>query len=268
MAADLTADPTALFLDSKTPNTARIFDYMLGGRANYEADRAAAEQMLQFVPSLRKWVRLRRACAQESAQLLYEEGFRQYLDVAAGIPTQGHIHALLPDATVIYCDINPVAINHGTAMIAGLPQARYVYGNAADIEPLLSDPAVQELINPSQKIAIGLNALFLFLRDEQMLSLAHRLYQWASSQSKIFLTLQTRGAAEITPAFEQFLDICRQAKMPIWLPTLDESLAWLHPWRPSLLEPAASFLGLPADFVTDADHEGVGIEFYAAIFEK
>jgi hypothetical protein len=56
--------------------------------------------------------------------------------------------------------------------------------------------------------------------------------------------------------------------MPIWLPTLDECLAWLQPWQPALLEPAAAFLGLPADFVTDADHEGIGVQFYAAILEK
>jgi hypothetical protein len=261
-------DASALFLDSKTPNTARIFDYMLGGRANFEADRIAAEQILQLVPSLSKWVRLRHACAQETAQVLYEEGFKQFLDVASGIPAQDHIHALLPDATVVYSDINPVAVNYGAHIVTGLPKVRYVHANALEIDTLLTAPTVRALINPSLKVAIGLNSLFLFLNEEQIRTLAQRLHRWASTRSKVFLTVQVRGTPEMTPEFERFLGICRQAKMPIWLPTLNEILAWMEPWHPSLMEPVATFLGLPADFMTDADHEGIGMEFYAATFEK
>jgi hypothetical protein len=262
------SDHSTPFLDSKMPNTARIFDYLLGGTANFEADRAAAENMLQFVPSLRKWVRLRKASAQESAQLLYEEGFRQFLDLASGIPTPDHIHALLPAVNVVYSDINPVAVNYGTTQVADFPRARYIFGNAQDIETILHAPAVHELLNPSQKVAIGLNALLIFLREAQVRSLAQKLYQWAPSQSKIFVTLQTRRTAEITPDFHRFLDLCTQARMPIWLPTLEECLTWLQPWQAAHVEPAANFLGLPADFVTDADHEGIGIQFYSAFFEK
>jgi hypothetical protein len=261
-------DSSDLFLDPKMPNTARIFNYMLGGRANFEADRAAAEQILQLVPSLSKWVRLRHACALETAQVLYEEGFKQFLDIASGIPTRDHIHVLLPDAIIVYSDINPVALSYGTNVVAGLANVRYVHANAVEIDTLLTAPAVREVINPSLKVAIGLNSLFLFLKEEQIRSVAQRLHQWASSRSKVFLTVQVRSTPEISPEFEHFLEICRQAKMPIWLPTLDEILTWMEPWRPILMEPVANFLGLPADFVTDADHEGIGMEFYAAIFEK
>ncbi len=71
---------SSVFLDTSVPNLARIFDYLAGGITNFEADRQAAAQMLQIIPSLGKWVRLRRAFVQEAASQLHQAGFRQFLD--------------------------------------------------------------------------------------------------------------------------------------------------------------------------------------------
>ena len=77
--ADQTNSPdqpnTSAFLDTSLPNLSRIFDYLMGGTANFEVDRQAAHEMLKRLPSLRKWIRLRRAVIQEAAHHLHREGF-------------------------------------------------------------------------------------------------------------------------------------------------------------------------------------------------
>jgi hypothetical protein len=68
--------------------------------------------------------------------------------------------------------------------------------------------------------------------------------------------------------YYQFLDLCRQANLPIRLTTLEESVERLEPWHPSLVEPITQFLGLPMDFITEADRSGISMAFYAAFLLK
>lgn len=263
-----TTPNTSVFLDTSLPNTARIFDYLAGGNANFQADRQAAEAMLKLLPSLRKWVRLRRAFIQEAAYRLYEEGFRQFLDLGSGMPADDQIHAFAPEARVLYSDINPVAVSYGNSLFGDLDHVDYIRGNATEIEELVNSNAVKKLIYPNEKVAIGLNGLVLFLTPEENKKLAQYLYNWASDDSKLFLVFQTHGAIQNMAAYETFLEIASSAFLPIRLYTLEENLDMMHPWKPSLLEPITTFLGLPEDFIKKEDREGIEMAFYAVILEK
>jgi hypothetical protein len=75
-------------MDTNVPNAGRVYDYVLGGHHNFEADRQAAEYMISLVPSTRKWVRMLRMFLQEAARQLGQEGFDQFLDFASGLPTE------------------------------------------------------------------------------------------------------------------------------------------------------------------------------------
>ncbi|NKQ34180.1 MAG: hypothetical protein HF973_01040 [Chloroflexi bacterium] len=161
------APNTAAFLDTTIPNTARIFDYLAGGMSNFEVDRQAGEEMLKIIPSLRKWVRLRRAFIQEAAQRLTSDGYTQFLDLASGMPTEDHIHAFAPDARVVYSDINPVAVSYGDSLFADLVNVAYIRGNANELDQLLTAREVRRLIDREKRVAIGLNALFLFLSESE-----------------------------------------------------------------------------------------------------
>lgn len=242
-------DSGALFFDTSRPNSARIFDYLVGGTANFEVDRAAAEQLVQIWPTLPKVTRLRRAFVQEAAQVLYEQGFRQFLDLASGLPTSDHIHTVLPEARVIYSDINPVAISYGESYLADLENVSYIYGNAVQIEQILNHETVRRFFNLREKVAIGLNALTIFLPQPVLQELAQKLYDWAPVGSIIFVAFQSRTTEEITDAYLRVINILAHTGMPIWLYTTQEILEMFASWEVALFEPLVQFLGLPDDFV-------------------
>jgi hypothetical protein len=268
MTGSLSVPDTSIFLDTSIPNMSRIFDYLVGGTANFEVDRQAAAEMLKIMPSLRKWVRLRRAFIQEAAHLLHQEGFKQFLDLGSGMPSENHIHAFVPDARIIYSDLNPVAVSYGNSLFADLSHVDYIRGNAHDPAELLMSPEVNQLINRDEKVAIGLNALVLFLSEDEIRRLAQKLYEWAPSGSKLFLVIQTRGNGTLPDTYQEFLDLCRAAYMPIKLYTFEQNVDMLHPWHPGFVESLTSFLTLPDDFLDDVDKEGIDMAFYAAFMLK
>ncbi len=260
---------TSAFLDTSLPNMARIFDYLVGGTANFEVDRQAANEMLKLMPSLRKWVRLRRAFIQEAAQLLRQEGFTQFLDIASGMPSDDHLHTVVPDRRIVYSDINPVAVSYGRSLFSHHEEIAYIRGSALEPESILMAPEVLKLIHLEEPVAIGLNGIQLFITPEQTRHLATTLYEWAPNGSKLFLVFQTHGEEMEKPeGYFQFLDLCHRANLPIHLNTLEESVEILKPWHPSLVEPITQFLGLPADFITKDDRSGIDMAFYAAFFLK
>ena len=261
-------DVKSLFFDTTVPNSARIFDYFMGGTANYEVDRAAAKQLAEIWPSLPKITRLRRAFIQEAAQVLYEQGFRQFLDLASGLPTNDHIHTVLPEARVIYSDVNPVAISYGESYLAQLENVAYIYGNAAEMDNILNHETIKHLFNPGEKVAIGINALTIFLPQPVIQTMAQKLYDWAPPGSAIFVGFQSRRTANITPEYLQVINIFSQAGMPIWLYTTDEILTMLSPWSLNHFSPLVQFLGLPDDFLTPAEMSVPEMEINAAFLAK
>jgi len=258
----------SLFLDTTVPNMVRIFDYLSGGSTHFEADRYAAERMLELIPSLRKWVRLRRAFIQEAALALYEEGFRQFLDLGSGIPAEDHIHASISDACIIYSDINPVAVAYGSSLFEDLENVSYIFGDARHVDDILFSPIVRQLIDHSQKVAIGLNALTLFLSENETAELANALFDWAPAGSKIFVVFQTSAGADAEDRYQRFVTMTAAAGLPLQIRSLQRNREMLRPWRCSLLEPITSFLGLPEDLISSADREGIAMAFYAAFLSK
>jgi hypothetical protein len=259
---------TSAFLDTSLPNVARIFDHLVGGTANFEVDRQAAKEMLSMMPSLRKWVRLRRAFIQEAAQLLLQEGFVQFLDIASGMPSEDHLHTIVSDRRIVYSDINPVAVSYGRSLFGHQENIAYIRGNALEPQSILMAPEVLKLIHLDKPVAIGLNGIQLFITPEQTRHLAQALYEWAPDGSKLFLVFQTHGEMDDPKGYYEFLELCRRANLPIRLNTLEESVEILKPWHPSLVEPITQFLGLPADFITEEDRSGIDMAFYAAFFLK
>ena len=254
------------FLDTSKPNMARIFNYLLGGSAHFEVDRQAASQLLSVLPSLDKWVRLRHAFALEAAYVLHEQGFRQFLDLGSGMPTDDHMHTFLEESRIIYSDINPIAVSYGNSLFADLENVAYIHGNASKIEGILHASPVNKLIDMQKKIAIGLNSVSIFLSETDNQTLSQKLYDWAPDESNIFVVFQTLEKA--TPQYEQFLAVTRKAGLPLQLYTLQQSIDMLTPWHLRQLTPISEFLGLPHDFVSESDRASFGFAFHAAFLDK
>jgi len=257
-------------LDPKVPNAARVYDYTLGGTHNFEADRQAAEYMFSLVPSTRKWVRMLRGCLQAAARRLSAEGFKHYVDFASGLPAGDHIHAVLPDARVVYSDKNPLTIAHGRALLGNNPNTIYLESDIRNAAELLRRPDVEQFLGGNRRVVFGANGITVFLSAEENARFFRDLYDWAEPGSKLFTSFETKSPEKTTPRWEQFVGMFRQMGEPFNLYSLDEYLAMCGPWVPDRhgVVPLREFLGLPAGHISEEDREGVDIEFDAAILEK
>src|SRR6266545_4840409 len=110
-------------IDTSTPNPARIYDALLGGKDNFPADRDAAHAILNVAPQARRGARENRAFLQRAVRYLAADaGIRLFLDIGTGLPTQGNVHqiaqAVSPDVRVAYVDNDPVVHVHANALLA------------------------------------------------------------------------------------------------------------------------------------------------------
>ena len=254
----------------QAPNAARIYNYTLGGTHWLPVDQAAAEFMFSLVPSTPRWVRMLRDFLQEAARRLHAEGFTHFVDFASGLPTAEHVHATVPGAKVVYSDLDPYTVAEGRKMVAGLPNVLYLRHDVRDPLSLLRSPEVTEFLGGERRVALGLNGITVFLSPDEIRRVFHDLYEWAAPGSRLYITYETKEPGRMTPALEQAIDVFRQAGSPFWMYSLEESIELSAPWKlpEGGLQPIADFLGLPPGHVTEADQEGVGLQYYAAILEK
>jgi SAM-dependent methyltransferase len=157
------------------PNAARIYDYLLGGSASYDADRQAAKMLLRAVPEARRAARDNRAFLGRAVRYLAgTEDISQFLDIGAGLPTTSPAHQLArqvrPDARVVYADHDPVVIAYARALLAGGPPGQPPPGAAVladlrDPEKLLDAPEVRDVIDFSRPAAVLLIAVLHFIPD-------------------------------------------------------------------------------------------------------
>jgi hypothetical protein len=161
----------ALGFDTSVAHPARMYDYFLGGKDNFPADKAAAEQLLAVVPETRVGARENRAFLQRAVRFLAAEaGIRQFLDIGTGLPTQGNVHEVAqevaPEARVVYVDNDPIVHVHATALLGG-PGTASVLADLRAPEEVLNHPETQRLIDLDQPLGLLLVAVLHFVRDEE-----------------------------------------------------------------------------------------------------
>ena len=158
-------------LDVTVPNVARIYDYILGGKDNFDADRAAAAQILAVIPGGSGPARMNRAFLGRVVHFLAaERGIRQFLDIGSGLPTASNVHEIAqaadPDARVVYVDSDPVVVLHAQAILEDRAKGvAAVRGDLRDPDGIIASPAVRELIDFSQPVAVLLFAVLHFVQD-------------------------------------------------------------------------------------------------------
>jgi len=158
-------------INTSVPNPARVYDYLLGGKDNFPADREVAEQLLAIAPVAHDVVEDNRAFLRRAVRVLTREaGIRQFIDLGSGLPTQGNVHeivqAIAPDARVVYVDNDAMVVTHGRALLAG-DNTVALQADLREPEVILGHPEVRELIDFDQPIALLLMAILHFIPDEQ-----------------------------------------------------------------------------------------------------
>ena len=165
-----TGPESVTHFDVSRPNVARVYDVLLGGKDNFAADREAAGQLLEAVPDAAVAARENRAFLSRAVRFLCQEaGIRQFLDLGAGLPAAGAVHEMtegaVPPAQVVYADNDPMVLRHAEALISGQMWAEAVHADLRQPRLLLTQPAVQRLINLAEPVAVLLVAVLHFLDE-------------------------------------------------------------------------------------------------------
>jgi S-adenosyl methyltransferase len=162
------ADPRWAF-DTTIPNAARMYDYWLGGKDNFAADREAAERSAQAVPQLPWLARENRKFLGRAVRFCAGEGITQFLDIGTGLPTNNSVHEVAEQVTaephVVYADHDPVVISHAQALL-GTARTAAVLGDLTRPEEILAAPEVRRLIDFGRPVAVLLVAVLHFVPDE------------------------------------------------------------------------------------------------------
>jgi hypothetical protein len=156
--------------DTNAANQARVYDYLLGGKDNYEADRAAAEAVLKIAPETVFTARANRAFLGRAVRYLVNQaGMRQFLDIGTGIPTAGNTHQvaqeIAPQTRVVYVDYDPIVLAHARALLdsheAGATE--YIEADLRDTGTILSQ--ARQLLDFSKPVAITMVSILHAIPD-------------------------------------------------------------------------------------------------------
>jgi hypothetical protein len=160
-------------VDTTRPHPARMYDYYLGGKNHFAADREAAERALLGMPSGRITARENRKFLGRAVRYLAAEaGIRQFLDLGSGLPTADNVHEvaqrITPDAHVVYVDKDPMVLAHARALLCSTQEGRTAYIDADVRDPgaILDNPATRSVLDFSEPIALMMVALLHFLDDD------------------------------------------------------------------------------------------------------
>ena len=143
-------------LDTSAPNMARVYNYWLGGKDHFAADRAEAERLVALYPPLPALARENRAFLIEAAGWAARQGIGQFIDLGAGLPASPSVHqaarAVLPAARVAYVDIDPVVLSHAVALLATDDGVAAVDADLRDPAAVLGHQDLRAVINPGRPV--------------------------------------------------------------------------------------------------------------------
>ncbi|MGP7998966.1 MAG: SAM-dependent methyltransferase [Streptosporangiaceae bacterium] len=154
-------------VDTQRANTARVYDYLLGGSHNFLADQDAGRAITAVDPAARVFARANRAFLGRAVRFLAANGITQFLDIGSGIPAERNVHEVArqaaPGARVAYVDVDPVAVAHSRAIVAGQPDTAVLEADLRDPEKILASPEVTRVIDFSQPAGLLLVAVLHFI---------------------------------------------------------------------------------------------------------
>jgi hypothetical protein len=230
------------------PSAARIYDYLLGGKDNYPADRAVAESMIAKLPNVKLAVRWNRAFLRRVVRYVVSEaGIRQIIDIGAGLPTVGNTHEIAlqasPAAKVVYVDHDPVVLAHSRNMLQGVPNSAIIKQDLLAPDEILADPVLRELIDFGEPTAFLFLSILHFISDgDDPAGLIARLLDPFPAGSHVAISHATPDAVpEVNDVAKVFDEATERAhvrsraaimKLVTGMEIIEPGPAWPPEWRP------------------------------------
>ena len=206
-----TAPTAPSALDTGVPHIARVYDYWLGGKDNFAADREAAKQVITAYPGILRDVRAQRAFLANAVRYLAgEAGIRQFLDIGTGIPTANNTHEVAqwvePGCRVVYVDNDPMVLAHARALLVGTTApTSYIDSDLRDTGRVLAEAA--SLLDFRKPVAIMLISVLHLIPDEDdPHAIVTRLLEAVPSGSWLALSHPARDihTGEVSEAADRF----------------------------------------------------------------
>ncbi|WP_322768718.1 SAM-dependent methyltransferase [Frankia sp. Cr1] len=245
-------DQTPVGIDVSVPHPARLYDYYLGGKDNFPADRAAAERVLDAAPEARLMARENRRFLVRAARFLAAEcGVRQFLDIGTGIPTSPNLHEIVQDVApasrIVYTDNDRLVLAYARALLTSTPDGvtAYLDADLRHVDRILSAPEVTETLDFTRPVGLFLVAILHFITDEENPgTIVKSLLDALPEGSYLVLSHAT---ADLRPtAAEDVVSTYRSAAMALTLRAkaeiasffdgtdlLDPGLVQVPTWRPT-----------------------------------
>ncbi|MFF7791160.1 SAM-dependent methyltransferase [Streptomyces sp. NPDC007991] len=239
-------------IDANVPTAARMYDYYLGGKDNYAADRAACEELDKVVPSTRRLALNNRRFLQRVVRTLSEDyGIRQYLDHGSGLPTRDNVHQVAqridPTTHVVYVDNDPMVLVHGRALLEQDERTSVIHADMRETDLIFDHPDTMRLIDFSEPVCVLFNSVFHCIPDSDThgpLAVARRVRERLAPGSFMVMCQLVSEDPEVRAFVTNFMD---QATQGHWgrvreekdvaayfdgLEILEPGLVEVSKWRP------------------------------------
>ncbi|MFE3546735.1 SAM-dependent methyltransferase [Nocardia sp. NPDC059177] len=158
-------------IDQSQPSIARVYDYILGGKDNYEVDRAVGDHFKNNLPGSVAIAFTNRQALTRAVREMAEAGMTQFLDFGSGLPTADNVHqvsqAVNPDIRVVYIDNDPIVLAHGRALLATNENTTVIQADVRDSLAIREHPEVNRLIDFDKPVAVIFSAILHHLNDDE-----------------------------------------------------------------------------------------------------
>ncbi|BBH69352.1 hypothetical protein ACTI_60370 [Actinoplanes sp. OR16] len=239
-------------IDPNVAHPARRYNYWLGGKDNFAADRASGDELQKHFPAVRLGALANRALLQRATCFLTAEaGIRQFLDIGTGLPTADNTHEVAqrhaPESRVVYVDNDPLVMVHARALLNSSPEGRtaYIEADLNDPASILEDPVLAETLDLKQPVGLMLIAVLHFIHGHGAAKpIVSQLLDALPSGSYLVATHATSdfGTPEQQALYQQLI---AQGRSDVWtrpqaeFASLFEGLELVEPgvvpaseWRP------------------------------------
>ncbi|MGH3344452.1 MAG: SAM-dependent methyltransferase [Carbonactinosporaceae bacterium] len=240
-------------INTSKPSPARIYDYILGGKDNYEVDRAAAGTLLAAFPGMKPTLVANRKFLVRAVRYVAEQGIDQFIDIGAGIPTSPNVpevaRAINPQTSVVGVDNDPLVLAHNRALVTVDAGTDTIEGDVRNPHQIFADIQQTKLIDLNRPVAVLLVAILHFVRDEDdPARIIRKLMQHTAPGSYLIVSVATSDgtAPEVV---EQLEKVYENATEPLRIRSEREILPWfgsftfvdpglvdVHSWRPDTAE--------------------------------
>ena len=237
-------------IDTSRPSPARMYDYWLGGKDNFSADRQMGDAVIEVFPGILPGVRANRALLGRMVRYLAgEAGIRQFLDIGTGLPTKDNTHevaqAVAPESRVVYVDNDPIVLVHARALLSSSPQGATTYVEADLRDPDKILQGAVETLDFSKPVAVTLLMILMLVQDaEDPYAIVARLLDVVPSGSYLAISHPAGDvdSGEIAEAYERLNQMggipatlrshAEIARFFDGLEMVEPGLVQLHRWRP------------------------------------